>query len=90
MIVLCDGCNTAWHQHCHDPPVAKDVVQVQEKEWFCSECRALKEEGLDLDGRVGRRDFTVDEVSLESMIIYIPNQYPCRSVHIWKPSATST
>ncbi len=62
MIVFCDGCNTPWHQHCHDPPIGAEVVQVQEKEWFCSACMDMKEEGLDLEGRVAGQGLTVDEV----------------------------
>lgn len=62
MIVFCDGCNTPWHQHCHDPPIGSEVVQVQEKEWFCSACTGMKEEGFNLEGRVAGQDLTVDEV----------------------------
>ncbi|KAL4871778.1 hypothetical protein BDV12DRAFT_163830 [Aspergillus spectabilis] len=38
-IVFCDGCNRAWHQHCHDPPIENDVITVKEKEWLCQECK---------------------------------------------------
>ncbi|KAL2824635.1 hypothetical protein BDW59DRAFT_84140 [Aspergillus cavernicola] len=41
-IVLCDGCNQAWHQHCHDPPISNDVITVKEKEWLCRECKPSK------------------------------------------------
>jgi hypothetical protein len=39
MIVFCDECNGAWHQFCHDPPIAKEVIDIKEAEWFCIECR---------------------------------------------------
>lgn len=66
MIVFCDGCNTPWHQHCHDPPIGREVVQVQEQEWFCSACKALKEEGLVLEGRIGGEDLTINQVRLSA------------------------
>ncbi|RAH83460.1 hypothetical protein BO86DRAFT_308784 [Aspergillus japonicus CBS 114.51] len=40
-IVFCDECNGAWHQLCHDPPISVEAVTVQEKEWFCGECKPV-------------------------------------------------
>ncbi|EAW08107.1 putative PHD finger domain protein [Aspergillus clavatus NRRL 1] len=40
-IVFCDGCNRAWHQLCHDPPINPEVVAVAEKEWHCQECKPV-------------------------------------------------
>ncbi|KAL4790751.1 hypothetical protein BDV19DRAFT_371829 [Aspergillus venezuelensis] len=40
-IVFCDRCNRAWHQHCHNPPIGKDVVTIAEKEWICRECKPV-------------------------------------------------
>ncbi|KAJ0419111.1 hypothetical protein BJY00DRAFT_286794 [Aspergillus carlsbadensis] len=41
VIVFCDRCNRAWHQHCHDPPIERDVITVKEKEWLCQECNPV-------------------------------------------------
>jgi hypothetical protein len=38
VVVFCDGCGAAYHQFCHDPPIARDVVDIPEKEWHCLEC----------------------------------------------------
>ncbi|KAK8169427.1 hypothetical protein IWX90DRAFT_177183 [Phyllosticta citrichinensis] len=38
MIVFCDGCNSGYHQYCHQPPIEKEVIKVAEKEWFCGKC----------------------------------------------------
>lgn len=36
-IVLCDGvCGRAYHQKCHDPPLA--VLPKDDEEWFCQHC----------------------------------------------------
>lgn len=43
MIVFCDGCNTPYHQYCHDPPIGKDVVQIVDKAWFCTPCIQKKD-----------------------------------------------
>lgn len=42
VIVFCDGCNSGYHQYCHNPPIDREVVQVAEKEWFCGACTAAK------------------------------------------------
>lgn len=39
MIVFCDGCNSTWHQKCHDPPIEDEVVNVKEMEWLCHNCK---------------------------------------------------
>ncbi|KAA8644786.1 phf1/phf2 family PHD finger domain-containing protein [Aspergillus tanneri] len=41
-IVFCDGCNQAWHQRCHDPPINAEVVSVKEKEWLCRGCKPVE------------------------------------------------
>jgi hypothetical protein len=38
-IVFCDGCNRAWHQFCHEPPIENKVIEVKEAEWFCRGCK---------------------------------------------------
>ena len=43
MIVFCDGCNTPYHQYCHDPPISSEVIAILDKEWFCIECVKSKE-----------------------------------------------
>lgn len=52
VIAFCDGCNTPWHQYCHDPPIESEIVQIEEKEWFCADCTVLREEKDRLEGRV--------------------------------------
>ncbi|KAG0635172.1 hypothetical protein HOY80DRAFT_893611, partial [Tuber brumale] len=44
MIVFCDGCNTPYHQLCHDPPIDDLVIAVAEAEWFCASCSKKREE----------------------------------------------
>lgn len=41
MIVFCDGCNSTWHQKCHDPPITDEVVNVKEMEWLCHNCKPV-------------------------------------------------
>ena len=62
VIVFCDGCNTPWHQHCHDPPIKGEIVQIEEKEWFCTDCSILREERQRLDGRVAGDGMSLIEV----------------------------
>ncbi|KAF8545009.1 hypothetical protein BDD12DRAFT_812619 [Trichophaea hybrida] len=44
MIVFCDGCNTPYHQLCHDPPIDELVIQVESAEWFCAGCAKSREQ----------------------------------------------
>lgn len=51
-IVFCDGCNTPWHQFCHDRPITPSVVQIEDKEWICSECETIRLERECVAGKV--------------------------------------
>ncbi|KAL9130307.1 MAG: hypothetical protein Q9217_001482 [Psora testacea] len=51
-IVFCDGCDTPWHQYCHDRPITPSVIQIEEKEWHCADCEVLRERESHLTGRV--------------------------------------
>lgn len=63
MIVFCDGCNTPYHQYCHDPPIENNVVQVAEKEWHCAICQRSKNQAMTgLAGLVTGEDLSVEEV----------------------------
>jgi hypothetical protein len=63
MIVYCDGCNTPYHQYCHDPPIDKEVIQIPDMEWFCKECKKSQELAMyGLDGLVPGPDLLADEV----------------------------
>lgn len=42
MIVFCDGCNIAYHQLCHDPPIPEEIVRDETAPWFCSDCNRKK------------------------------------------------
>lgn len=43
-IVFCDRCNTPWHQACHQPAIAEEVIEVEEAEWVCADCLAKKQD----------------------------------------------
>ena len=66
-IVFCDGCNGAWHQFCHDPPIEGEVVRVEEREWVCGACeggrREREREMGELEGRVRAEGWGAEEVS---------------------------
>lgn len=62
MIVFCDGCNTPWHQYCHDKPIGAEAVQIEEKEWFCADCAILREERVHLEGKVSAEGMSIAEV----------------------------
>ena len=63
-IVFCDGCNTPWHQYCHDPPIKKDYLLIADKEWFCADCVILREEKGRLQGKVPGDGMSLAEVSV--------------------------
>lgn len=51
-IVFCDGCNTPWHQYCHNRPITPSVILIEEKEWMCSGCSTAREEKSHIAGKV--------------------------------------
>ena len=62
VIVFCDGCNTPWHQFCHAPPIKGEIVQIEEKEWFCADCMVSQKEKQRLDGTVAGDGMSFAEV----------------------------
>jgi hypothetical protein len=84
MIVFCDGCNTAYHQYCHDPPIETDVVQIAEKEWLCAPCTRSKQSAVQgMEGLVAGEDLTLQEVSIYAHTVISPqsSNSHSRSVH---------
>ncbi|KAL1836433.1 hypothetical protein VTJ49DRAFT_5154 [Mycothermus thermophilus] len=53
-IVFCDGCNDAWHQLCHEPRIADEVVRDATKGWFCAACVAKKAAASGVNGLTGK------------------------------------
>jgi hypothetical protein len=45
-IVFCDGCNSCWHQLCHDPYIDDEFVSDESRSWFCRSCMAKREKHL--------------------------------------------
>lgn len=43
-IVLCDCCNTGYHQSCHRPPIT-DAVLSDDSDWYCHNCNAINSRG---------------------------------------------
>lgn len=39
-IVLCDGCENAYHQRCHKPPISQAELDDPDSEWYCADCTA--------------------------------------------------
>lgn len=65
MIVFCDGCNTPYHQWCHDPQIPKEVIDIAEMEWVCGKCMHAREtENWRVEDMVSGEDLSADEVCL--------------------------
>ena len=78
VIVFCDGCNTPWHQHCHDPPIPWDVVRIEEQEWYCADCEVLREEKIHLDGKVSAEGMSLVEVRYSCKLHVHPHSFPIK------------
>lgn len=63
MIVYCDDCDTAWHQHCHDPPVSPATVRAEQEQWFCADCETAREEKQRLVGKISAEGMSLAEVT---------------------------
>lgn len=61
-IVFCDGCNTPWHQHCHEPPIRQEFLLEVDRDWFCADCVLLREHSVMLEGKVAGHGMSMLEV----------------------------
>ncbi|KAF1354007.1 origin recognition complex subunit 4 C-terminus-domain-containing protein [Delphinella strobiligena] len=50
VMVLCDGCNNAYHQKCHDPPIPAKALKDEDSDWFCLDCK-FKQRAIGADVR---------------------------------------
>ncbi|KAJ3087622.1 hypothetical protein HK102_010630, partial [Quaeritorhiza haematococci] len=57
-IVLCDGCDSPFHQKCHDPVVPDAVTLELHAPWFCWRCEGI---GVAQRERVRRLSMQQDE-----------------------------
>ncbi|MCJ1377087.1 hypothetical protein MMC17_000177 [Xylographa soralifera] len=95
VIVFCDGCNTPWHQYCHDPPIKGEIVQIEEKEWFCADCMVSREEKQRLEGTVAgdgmsfaeKRQYfqSLSQQHLVSLLLHACSLHP--SLPVFAPKA---
>ncbi|EEB08774.2 PHD finger containing protein Phf2 [Schizosaccharomyces japonicus yFS275] len=53
-VVFCDGCNTTYHQLCHDPPIPDEFLESTKAEWFCNDCRRKKMKRSLVTGATGK------------------------------------
>ncbi|MCJ1376615.1 hypothetical protein MMC20_007858 [Loxospora ochrophaea] len=74
VIVFCDGCNTPWHQYCHDPRINEETVRVEEVEWLCGDCIVMREEKKHVEGKVGGEAVSLVEVS-DSLLFLFPMRF---------------
>ena len=61
-ILLCDGCDKMFHQHCLDPPL--DLVP--EGDWFCETCKAYDSDASSVTIIEGLDDFVIEQRKLSS------------------------
>ncbi|KAL8922860.1 MAG: hypothetical protein Q9172_003400 [Xanthocarpia lactea] len=46
---------------CHDPPISQDVINIEEREWFCADCQILREEKAHVEGKVSAPTLSIVE-----------------------------
>lgn len=61
MIVFCDGCNTPWHQSCHDPPIPSSILRIESSTWFCGDCTFKNSSKSTWERRVGMGNLSLVE-----------------------------
>ena len=92
MIVFCDGCNTPWHQSCHDPPISGEIIRVEESQWFCGDCTYRNQEKSSWERRVGMENLslveqkhylaTLTRQELISLVLQAETMYPGLPMHV--------
>jgi len=53
-IVFCDGCDSPYHQLCHDPPIPEMIIDLEDTEWFCSTCEGKRAQQPLVTGASGK------------------------------------
>lgn len=86
MIVYCDDCDAAWHQHCHDPPVSLATVRAEQEQWFCADCETAREEKQRLVGKISAEGMSLAEVRF---CLFRTNEPSIFSLHSLLPSFSS-
>lgn len=86
MIVYCDDCGTAWHQHCHDPPVSPATVRAEQEQWFCADCETAREEKQRLVGKISAEGMSLAEVTF---CLFLSNKSSIFSLSSLLPSFSS-
>lgn len=98
-IILCDGCNAAYHMYCHDPTIHEDFATQLDKAWFCGKCKSEKENAnLGIGGRVSGEGLTQEEKqrylssltpdTLRSLLLHACTIHP--SLPIFPPNTHQT
>lgn len=75
-IVFCDGCNTTWHQKCSDPPIPDEVIEVRDKEWFCTKCKPVRRPSTKAQSSQATGKKKTKTASASSKVQHQPRQAP--------------
>ncbi|RIA89606.1 hypothetical protein C1645_188645 [Glomus cerebriforme] len=78
-IVLCDKCDTPYHQRCHKPFIEDRVVEIPDAEWMCSKCddirgnkrRKVEIGGSDSSSRSYSSEISGDGLTEDQKIAYL-------------------
>ncbi|EPX74711.1 PHD finger containing protein Phf2 [Schizosaccharomyces octosporus yFS286] len=73
-IVFCDGCNTPFHQLCHEPNIPDSLLDSSSAEWFCNACSMRKhQKPLSMGSTAKELSLSIEE--RKSYLISLPTSH---------------
>ncbi|CAA91894.1 Lsd1/2 complex PHD finger protein Phf2 [Schizosaccharomyces pombe] len=70
-IVFCDGCNTPFHQLCHEPYISDELLDSPNGEWFCDDCIRRKKQAPLVTGTTAR-ELNLSSEEKKSYLLSLP------------------
>ncbi|EPX71870.1 PHD finger containing protein Phf1 [Schizosaccharomyces octosporus yFS286] len=71
-LVFCDGCNSPFHQLCHQPPIDDITVQIEDSEWYCMNCQYSRAKQFPLETGATSQMLGLDPQQLRAYFFSLP------------------
>ncbi|EPY49962.1 PHD finger containing protein Phf1 [Schizosaccharomyces cryophilus OY26] len=71
-LVFCDGCNSPYHQLCHQPPIDDLAVQIEDSEWYCMNCQYSRAKQFPLETGATSQVLGLDAQQLRAYFLSLP------------------
>ncbi|WBW74671.1 PHD finger protein Phf1 [Schizosaccharomyces osmophilus] len=71
-LVFCDGCNSPYHQLCHQPLIDDITVQIEDSEWYCMNCQYSRAKQFPLETGATSQMLGLDAQQMRAYFLSLP------------------